>query len=246
MFCVITVADRCLQTKHKARKELIMLRGIWILIILLIAGCTGYGPDELTICCAGDSLMRPIPTHLRALMLSKGRRIDIKDWGRGGLSSRTYMPFYRKRLQKQMSSDVDFILLQLGTNDVRPLYSGEYSLVQFEANLKLIVDEFKKFPASRDNPVKILMASIPPFYAPEYKEMNHFIQGKLNPVIKNLSETEAVFFVDNWKVLSNRAQLYSPDGIHPNADGERVLTQNWIRAMRRAVRSSFALSDGFP
>lgn len=206
--------------------------------MLLIAGCAEKGPYELTICCAGDSLMRPIPPHLRKLLLSNGSKINVKDWARGGLSSQTYMSFYRKRVQRQKPYSIDFILLQLGTNDVRHLYSGEYSLARFEANLKLIIDEFRKFSPKRDNPVKILIASIPPLYAPEYQEMNRFIRSKLNPAIKKLSEVKAVFFVDNWKVLNDRLHLYRPDGIHPNVRGEWVLAQNWIIAMRKVVRSS--------
>lgn len=211
---------------------------IWIPIILLIAGCAEKGSDELTICCAGDSLMRPIPFHLRKLMPADGVKIDVRDWARGGLSSRTYMSFYRKRVQNKKRYSIDFILLQLGTNDVKHLYSGDYSLIQFEVNLKRILDEIKEFPLQGDNPVKILVASVPPLYAPECQKLNYFIRTKLNPSIKRLSEAEALFFVDNWKLLDARLHLYRPDGIHPSTLGESVLAQNWIIAMRKAVRSS--------
>ncbi len=213
--------------------------------MLLIVGCAEKGSDELTICCAGDSLMRPIPPHLRKLMPSYRNKIDIQDWARGGLSSQTYMSFYRKRLARKKRYSLDFILLQLGTNDVRHLYTGNYSLTQFEANLKYIIDEFKKSSLKNDHPVKILIASIPPLYAPEYQKMNRYIRSELNPVIQKLSETEAVFFVDNWKVLNDRLNLYRPDGIHPNTQGEWILAQNWIIAMRKAVRSSTLKSLGF-
>jgi len=45
---------------------------------------------------APDSLMRSIPSHLNKLLPLHGTKLNIKDWARGGLSSRTYMSYYRK------------------------------------------------------------------------------------------------------------------------------------------------------
>jgi lysophospholipase L1-like esterase len=148
------------------------------------------------------------------------------------------MSFYRKRVQRQKRYAVNFVLLQLGTNDVRSLFSGVYGLAQFETNLRRIIKEFQKFPPESDRPVKILLASIPPLYAPELRKMNRFIQFELNPVIKKICELEAVSFVDNWKMLNNRPHLYRPDGVHPSAIGEKVLAQNWKMAVRKVLRSS--------
>jgi lysophospholipase L1-like esterase len=215
-----------------------MSQWIWVLVLLLLAGCADNDTQELTICCAGDSLMRPIPTHLRNLLASKGSLIRIKDWARGGLNSQTYMSFFRKRVNRQKRYAVDVVLLQLGTNDVISLHSGDYSLTQFETNLKRIIEQFKRFPPETEYPVKILVASVPPLYSPEYQKMNRFIQDELNPVIMNFCEREAAYFVDNWKMLHDRPHLYRPDGVHPSSNGERILAQNWIAAMRKAVRSS--------
>lgn len=215
-----------------------MSKWVWILIALLAAGCAERGPQELTICCAGDSLMRPIPTHLRNLLPGRGSAIQVKEWARGGLSSQTYLSFYRKRVKRRNGYAINFILLQLGTNDASSLHSGEYSLTRFESNMKAILDEFRKFALERGDSVKILLASVPPLYAPEYQEINPFIEAELNPVIEKICEQDSVYFVDNWKMLCNRPYLYRPDGIHPNATGERILAQNWMIAIRRIVRSS--------
>jgi len=230
---------RCCQLRRKLRITNTMLRFVGILMLLLICGCSWKDHVELTICCAGDSLMRPIPSHLKKFLPLHEANFNIKDWARGGLSSRTYMSYYKRRVRQRGEKFMDFILLQLGTNDVPHLYSGEYPLTLFEANLKLIVDEFKKCPTERQGSVKILIASVPPLCAPEYITMNFYIQNTLNPVIKKLSETERLFYVDNWSLLNKRDHLYRPDGIHPSLYGEKVLTQNWILAMRKAVRSAF-------
>jgi lysophospholipase L1-like esterase len=215
-----------------------MSKWVWILVIMLGAGCAERGAQKLTICCAGDSLMRPIPTHLKSLLRARGDEIHIRDWARGGLSSQTYMSFYRKHVKKQKDYAADFILLQLGTNDVRSLLSGGYNLTRFASNMKAIIEEFKSFSPHRQNNVKILLASIPPLYSSEFPEANQFIETDLNPAIKKISELEEVYFVDNWKVLSSRPHLYRPDGVHPSPTGERVLAQNWMIAVRRLIRTS--------
>jgi len=217
-------------------------RGVIFAIgFLALSFGVGYpekSPRELTICCAGDSLMRPLPHHFRGLLQNLAGNVVINDWSRGGLSTRTYISFFRKHFKSRTQLSADFILLQLGTNDVASLHSGELTLKQFVQNLKTIIWEFKSINRRANFPAKVLLANIPPLYTPEYEVLNGYIRDTLNPAIKRTAEEEGVFLVDNWHALEDKRHLYDSDGVHPNAQGESVLAQNWVRFIRRASRSS--------
>jgi len=209
--------------------------GIISVVLLIIAGCAEKSPPEMTICCAGDSLMRPLPPHIRRMTRTVSRDVLIKNWSQGGLSTRTYMSFFKKRVKSRRQLEADFILLQLGTNDVKPLYSGKYALDAFQKNMKTIIWEFKSYFNGEKEPSVVIVATVPPIYLAGNEKLNAFIRDRLNPSIKRLAEEEKVFLADHWGILRGKRRLYGSDGVHLNRRGENVLAQNWMAAMRRAV-----------
>jgi len=77
------------------------IAGAILFSAVLLAGSYGPEPQEnppLVICCAGDSIMRPVPVHLRPLLKAEsGRPFQVRDWAQGGQSSETYPAFLRQR-----------------------------------------------------------------------------------------------------------------------------------------------------
>ena len=208
------------------------------MVFIMLVACAEKGRDELVIGCVGDSLMRPIPLHLKRLMRSLERKIVIKEWAQGGTTARSYLDSFRRRFHNMREARPDFILIQLGTNDVQRLIAGDYTLDEFRANMKGIIDEFKTYSGGRGGPTLILIANAPPFYNEKHKRMNPFVQEVLNPNIEIFAKDEQLYLVDNYRMLNNRPHLYSPDGVHPNDIGERTLAQNWIIAIKKVSRIS--------
>jgi len=210
------------------------------LVFMIMVGCIQNDKHELTICCAGDSLMRPIPHHLREILKISKRKIRIRDWSRGGLSSQSYQAFFRRHYHRWRRTRPDFILIQLGTNDVIPLLHNEYKMSYFRNNLSAIIKNFRKFKGNRFKCPKIFVASIPLFYLESSsKEKNQWIKKEINPAIEEIAREEKSVFVDNFSVLSNRTHLYSPDGVHPNSRGEKALARNWLFWIRNELRKSY-------
>ncbi len=208
--------------------------------LMIMMGCVQNEKTKLAICCAGDSLMRPVPNHLENILKDSKGKIIIKDWSRGGLSSKSYRAFFLKRWKGWRKTRPDFVLIQLGTNDVRPLLQQEYDLENFRVNLKAIIKKFKTFKGGRYKTPKIFIASVPLFCQESRgKEKNQLIEEEINPGIEEIASEENITFVDNFSLLLHRAHLYSPDGVHPNSRGERALARNWLFWIRNELRKDY-------
>ena len=209
-------------------------------VLLVLVSCAEKGRDEFVIGCVGDSLMRPIPSHLKKLMRGLERGIVVVGWAQGGMTVRSYLDFYKRRFPRGRTKNPDFVLIQLGTNDVRSLIEGDSTLDEFETDLKGIIEEFTKYSNGRGESSHVLIANVPLCVGERYAKSNRFVQETLNPSIEKIAEEEGLCLVDNYRILNNRAHLYSHDGVHPKRVGERALAQNWIIAIRKASRISMS------
>lgn len=185
---------------------------------------------KLTIACAGDSLMRPIPLYLRNLL--PATRVRIRDWSQGGLSSVNYLSFFRRHPRWQRER-VDFVLLQIGTNDVPLLLRREENEREFWGNLEAIIAEFKKRQSNYFRQPQIVIATVPFFYGlVDEGERNRVVSELVNPIIIALARKERINVVDQAGCLKGCREYYEADGIHPNREGEKALARNWRRVVK--------------
>lgn len=117
------------------------------------------------------------------------------------------------RIKWVMKKPVDIFILELGPNDgLRGL-----PLEQTKINLQRIIDYVK----SKNPEVKILIAGmkVPPNMGPEYSE-------KFDVLFKELAEKNQSglipFFLDG---VAGNPSLNLSDGIHPNAEGQKIVAQ---------------------
>jgi hypothetical protein len=198
----------------------------------------GFSRASLTVVCAGDSLMRPVPAHFRELAPEEGLDLAIHEWAQGGLSSETYLPFFFQKFPDWSETRCDAILLQLGTNDAVPILEGKRSREEFRGNLMMIVRQFKSLRKPDGRRPYVFLATVPYFCdQPESLEKNRIVGSVINPVLMEIAATEGVILVDQHLVLRNRPDYYDPDCVHPNAAGEIALARNWLRALRAILPS---------
>jgi len=217
---------------------------VMLVVLVLTAGCLAGAPVAPAppaprpvpiICCAGDSLMRPIPTRLYELTRFSPGSFILKDWAQGGLSSETYPSFFDRRASAWSQLRPDLILLQLGTNDARPLLEGRLRPEDFERNIRAIVRRFREFRDRAGRPPRILIASAPPFHDADAAAKNEILVKVVNPALRRLAGEEGLTFVDNHAILDGRPDLYDPDGVHPNPRGEKRLARHWFHWIREAL-----------
>ncbi len=198
-------------------------------------------PGPLVVCCAGDSLMRPIPAHLRALAPASGLPLEIREWAQGGLNTETYPSFYRRLLPEWEGRACDAILLQLGTNDAVPLLEKRWDAAEFRDRMTRILAEFKKYPGRLRPRPMLFLATVPLFCdRPESAAKNRIVETVINPLIRDIALAEGAVLVDNAAVLNHRPALYDPDCVHPAPEGEKALARNWLAALGRAFPGEIA------
>jgi lysophospholipase L1-like esterase len=181
--------------------------------------------------------MRPIPTRLYELTRFSPGAFVLKDWAQGGLSSETYLPFFERRAAAWSRLRPDLILLQLGTNDAAPLREGRLRPEDFERNIRAVIGRLRGARGRAGRPPGILVASAIPFHDAAAAAKNEVLLKVVNPALRRIAEDEGLTFVDNYAVLAGRPDLYDPDGVHPNARGEKRLARHWLHWIRLALRS---------
>ena len=217
------------------------------LVLALGPALAARAPAPLVVCCAGDSLMRPMPSYFRTLAPQEGLNLELREWAQGGLNTETYPSFFRRNLAEGEGRPCDAILLQLGTNDTVPLLEERTAPAEFRTRMTAILAEFKKFPGqNRPRPV-LFLAAVPLFCArPESAAKNRIVETVVNPLIREIARTEGAVLVDQYAVLKDHPELYDPDCIHPNPAGEKALAQNWLNALRRVFSAGGLSSPPHP
>ncbi len=142
----------------------------------------------------------------------------------GGQSGETSAGGLR-RLGWFFKRKIDVLVLELGVNDGLRGFNVEVT----KANLQVIIDRTKKkYPN-----VKVVLAGmqLPPNLGPEYAAKFRAIFFDLT----NKNKTSLIPFL--LEGVGGVARLNFPDGIHPNAEGHKILAENVWNVLEPLLRS---------
>ncbi len=180
--------------------------------------------------------MRPMPFYFRTLMDFPGRRLELREWAQGGLSTADFPGFFMSLPPRRRRVRPHAILVQLGTNDVLPILEGRTRAEDFEASFRKILNDFRSYRSPVGGRPFLLVATVPLFAErPGNEDKNHCVRAVINPVILKVSREVGAVIVDNFSCLEHKPYLYDPDGVHPNPLGEAALARNWARAVKSAL-----------
>jgi len=211
-----------------------MKTGLCLLIFALLSSCSS-SPKSYIIFCAGDSLTEAgYPRFLKSFLKRDGIRAKVLNRGKSGFTSREYLVYLTENRTVLAENHPDFILLQLGTNDVRTDHDHT-TADEFYANMKQIIRLFRDFTTRSGNDPRILVAAIPPVpadtpfpFAPASTER---IKQEINPLIQKLAVEEKLSLVDNFSVFLDNPHLL-PE-VHPTDQGYEFMAKNWYNALKK-------------
>jgi len=133
-----------------------------------------------------------------------------------------------ERLPAHLKRKIDIFILELGINDA---FRG-VPVDQIQANLQTIIDEVKaRNPRAR---VVIAGMQLPNYAADDY--VSAF--GKMFGELATKNGAALVPYVLDG--VAGDPSLNLPDGIHPNAAGQRILAENVWRVLEPVARETAA------
>lgn len=199
----------------------------------------------IRVACVGDSITQGMgvmfdqmsrnsyPALLQAML---GDRYQVLNYGH---SSRTLLvdgdypylrsPFYAASIK----SDPAVVLIMLGTNDSKP---PNWNALEYERQLAALVDTYKKLAS---HPSVHLLIPPPAYVKKGKKEVAFKIQGaviehEIAPIVKRVAHETQTALVDLFTAMQDHPE-YFPDGVHPNAAGNRAIARTVYRVLTQTV-----------
>jgi len=133
-----------------------------------------------------------------------------------------------QRLPSHLKRKIDIFILELGINDA---FRG-VPVDQIQSNLQEIIDSVK----TRNPSVRVVIAGmqLPNYGADDYVSAFGEMFNKL--ATKNRAEL-VPYLLDG---VAGNPSLNLPDGIHPNAAGQKILAENVWRVLEPVARETAA------
>jgi len=199
--------------------------------VLLCALSTSASPMK-TILVLGDSLsdgfQLPRSDAYPALIANKLRAAGLNFQVTNASASGGTTEGGLQRLPPHLKRKIDIFILELGINDA---FRG-VPVDQIRANLQTIIDQVK----ARNPSVRVVIAGmqLPNYAADDYVSAFGKMFGEL--ATKN-GAALVPYLLDG---VAGDPLLNLPDGIHPNAAGQRILAQNVCRVLEPVARQTAA------
>ncbi len=214
-------------------RRLLATAGVALALAVLPVAPAEAQDDTVTIMAFGDSLVHgyglpegePFPAQLDAALQDNGYDVEVINAGSSGDTSKSG----RSRLSWVLQDRVDAAIVVLGANDalrgIDPAVTRE--------NLDAVLESLD------DKGVATLLAGMK---AP--RNMGREYVAEFDGLFPDLAEKHGtVFYPFFLKGVAQQPDLNQSDGIHPNAEGVRVIVDNILPKVEQLierVRSSAA------
>jgi lysophospholipase L1-like esterase len=206
---------------------------VLLMMPFFISFCS-TSPKGVIVLCAGDSITaEAYPHFLQRIFNSEGRKARVLNYGRNGHTSGEYLSFLEKNGARLEAESPDFILLELGTNDVRADIDLTPTPV-FKSNMKRIIEIFRSFKSRSGKTPVIFLATIPPVPEgtplPFTPESVARVDAEINPALKSISQEERIPLVDHYELFFKEPGLLR--GVHPSPEGYRRIARHWFESLQ--------------
>ena len=204
------------------------MRGVVIaLVYLTLAARANAGSPGPLVIFLGDSLTAgnglpaddAFPALVAKMLDEKGRPVRVVNAGVSGDTTSGGLD----RVGWLLEQKPELLVVGLGVNDA---FRGQ-PVDRIEANLRAIVKQAKSARAR----VLLLGMRVPTNYGPDYAEAFAAIYPR---IAKSEKVTLMPFLLDG---VGGHPELNLDDGIHPNQEGQRMVANNVLDYVERALKA---------
>ena len=212
---------------------------LFIFLVFVLVSCRMQterqnSGKQIKIACVGDSITYgygiqnreefAYPSQLAKIL---GDSYEVRNFG---VSGRTVLkkgdfPYWAELAYKEaIEYNPDIVIIKLGTNDSK-FHNWAYR-DQFISDYTEMIKSFQMLPA---NPEVYICFPVP-LYLARSDINDSVITEHVIPRIDSISDISSVPMINLYAPLSNLPQHF-PDGIHPNADGARIIAQTVAKSL---------------
>jgi lysophospholipase L1-like esterase len=222
------------------KKNLLSAAIIVVFLPWIILSCKSEDkPAEIQepskiVMCAGDSITAgPYPTYLQENLNQAGSTTQVVNKGVPGNTSGEYLNYLQThRILQEVNPD--FVLLELGTNDVR--IDGDHTEAsQFIASMNGIIDLVQSHVSPQGQHPQLLLATVPPIVIDEEhrstfnQESGRRVVEEINPAIAKIATDRGLPLLDIYQLFQEHPELLP--GIHPSSEGYKAMADAWFNQL---------------
>lgn len=155
---------------------------------------------------------------------SSGNTIGFINNGRRSLNTLANIGDYMEKAFTGLGT-IDRVVIMLGTNDCKSVFSDSLSFVP--GNMKKLLSEINLISKRHRSSPVIYVVSPPPF-GPDEMLDDKYKGGMervacLNDMLEDVADESGAFFINTCDILSPVFSHLTPDGVHLNAEGQRMI-----------------------
>jgi acyl-CoA thioesterase-1 len=201
------------------------------LVLILASSRINNVANAKLVACVGDSITYgsgisdrqndSYPAQLSRMLQKFDSQWQAQNFGVSGatLLSSGDLPYVRQIAYNQaLTAEPDAVIIMLGTNDSKSwnwVYKDD-----FVSDYILLIDAFAELPSKP----KIWICKPVPAFSDNFGITNSVIKDEIIPMIDQIAELRDVEVIDLYTPMLNTSSMF-PDGIHPNADGARLMAE---------------------
>ncbi len=223
-----------LHEKYRVRPSTGSLIISGIIIYLIVSQCL-YADTRVRVACVGNSITygaaiddRSLNSYPAVLERLLGEDYDVHNFGVSGATLlRTGALPYRDTAEFSEATrfKADIVIIKLGTNDTR---MGNWTGAdEFERDFKEMIEHFAGLPGKPD----IFVCHPVPIHGIWRIANDRRLRKEIIPAITRAAREKNIQIIDLYTPFKDLSGHF-PDGVHPNADGARIIAETVYKAIR--------------